>query len=57
MGLRAKITGTGMYVPERVVTNDDLTKLMDTSDEWIRQRSGALHRRKRGARRPGAARE
>ena len=37
---RAKITGTGMYVPERVVTNDDLSTLMDTSDEWIRQRTG-----------------
>ena len=35
-----KITGTGMYVPERVVTNHDLARLMDTSDEWIRQRSG-----------------
>jgi 3-oxoacyl-[acyl-carrier-protein] synthase-3 len=44
MGLRAKITGTGMYVPERVVTNDDLTELMDTSDEWIRQRSGVVER-------------
>jgi 3-oxoacyl-[acyl-carrier-protein] synthase-3 len=37
---RAKITGTGMYVPERVVSNDDLSTLMDTSDEWIRQRTG-----------------
>ena len=37
---RAKITGTGMCVPTRLVTNDDLAKLMDTSDEWIRQRSG-----------------
>jgi len=45
MGLRAKITGTGMYVPERVVTNDDLAKLMDTNDEWIRQRSGVEERR------------
>lgn len=35
-----KIAGTGMYVPEHVVTNDDLAKIMDTSDEWIRQRSG-----------------
>ena len=42
---RAKITGTGMYVPERVVTNDELSKLMDTSDEWIRQRSGIAERR------------
>jgi 3-oxoacyl-[acyl-carrier-protein] synthase-3 len=40
MGPRAKLTGTGMYVPDRVVTNHDLAKLMDTSDEWIRQRSG-----------------
>ena len=41
----AKITGTGMYVPERVVTNHDLARLMDTSDEWIRQRSGIVERR------------
>jgi 3-oxoacyl-[acyl-carrier-protein] synthase-3 len=45
MRLRAKITGTGMYVPDRVVTNDDLAQLMDTSDEWIRQRSGIRERR------------
>jgi 3-oxoacyl-[acyl-carrier-protein] synthase-3 len=44
MTLRAKITGTGMYVPERVVTNKDLETLMDTSDEWIRQRSGVEER-------------
>lgn len=37
---RAKIVGTGMYVPPRLVTNADLEKVMDTSDEWIRQRSG-----------------
>jgi len=42
---RAKITGTGMYVPERVVTNDDLAGLMDTSDEWIQQRTGIRERR------------
>ena len=40
MTLRAKITGAGMYAPERVVTNKDLEELMDTTDEWIRQRSG-----------------
>jgi 3-oxoacyl-[acyl-carrier-protein] synthase-3 len=45
MSIRAKLTGTGMYVPERVVTNHDLTELMDTSDEWIRQRSGIRERR------------
>jgi 3-oxoacyl-[acyl-carrier-protein] synthase-3 len=44
MGLRAKLTGTGMCVPDRVVTNHDLAKLMDTSDEWIRQRSGIAQR-------------
>jgi 3-oxoacyl-[acyl-carrier-protein] synthase-3 len=43
--LRAKITGTGMHVPERRVTNKDLEALMDTTDEWIRQRSGIVERR------------
>ena len=37
---RAGIAGTGMYVPPRVVTNEELAKLMDTSDEWIVQRTG-----------------
>ena len=41
---RARISGTGMYVPPRVVTNDDLAKLMDTNDEWIQQRSGIRER-------------
>ena len=45
MSQRARITGTGMSVPDRVVTNDDLAKLMDTSDEWIRQRTGIAERR------------
>jgi 3-oxoacyl-[acyl-carrier-protein] synthase-3 len=40
MTLRARISGTGMCVPPRVVTNDDLAQRMDTSDEWIQQRSG-----------------
>jgi len=43
--MRAKISGTGMYVPDQVVTNADLAKRMDTSDEWIRQRSGIRERR------------
>jgi 3-oxoacyl-[acyl-carrier-protein] synthase-3 len=42
---RVKIAGTGMYVPPKVVTNADLEKLMDTSDEWIQQRSGIKERR------------
>lgn len=42
---RVAIRGTGMYVPPRVVTNQDLEALMDTTDEWIRQRSGIRERR------------
>jgi len=42
---RAKIAGTGMYVPEHVVTNFDLQKYMDTSDDWIRERTGIQERR------------
>ncbi len=41
----AYIRSTGMYVPDNVVTNDDLSKLMTTSDEWIQQRSGIRERR------------
>lgn len=41
----AAITGTGAYLPERVVTNFDLEKMVDTSDEWIRQRTGIVERR------------
>jgi 3-oxoacyl-[acyl-carrier-protein] synthase-3 len=44
MTTRTVITGTGHFVPPRVVTNRDLEKLMDTSDEWIRERSGILER-------------
>jgi 3-oxoacyl-[acyl-carrier-protein] synthase-3 len=43
--IRSRIAGTGMYVPERVVTNRDLEQCMDTSDDWIRQRSGVVERR------------
>lgn len=42
---RSKIAGIGYYVPERVVTNDDLTKVMDTTDEWIQERTGIQERR------------
>lgn len=42
---RAAITGTGFYVPERIVTNADMTRWMETSDEWISQRSGIRERR------------
>ena len=42
---RARIAGVGHYVPERVVTNHDLEQLMDTSDAWIRERTGIRERR------------
>jgi len=41
----SKITGLGFYVPEHVVTNDDLSRLMDTNDEWIQERTGIKERR------------
>jgi 3-oxoacyl-[acyl-carrier-protein] synthase-3 len=45
MPTSAKIMGTGMYVPERIVSNHELAGLMNTSDEWIRQRTGIVERR------------
>lgn len=42
---RSKIAGIGMYVPKNVVTNQDLTKYMDTNDEWIQERTGIKERR------------
>ncbi len=42
---KAGITGTGHYVPEKILTNFDLEKMVDTSDEWIRTRSGIEERR------------
>ncbi|MEN8193617.1 MAG: beta-ketoacyl-ACP synthase III [Bacteroidota bacterium] len=41
----SKITGMGYYVPDNIVTNDDLSKMMDTSDEWIQERTGIKERR------------
>ena len=41
---RTFIKGTGRYLPDRLVTNDDLTQWMDTSDEWIQQRTGIKQR-------------
>lgn len=40
----ARIAGIGSYLPEKVVTNQDLEKIMDTSDEWIRERTGIKRR-------------
>lgn len=42
---RTKIAGIGMYVPAHVMTNNDLLKYMDTSDEWIQERTGIKERR------------
>jgi len=42
---RSKIAGIGMYVPEKIFTNNDLLKYMDTSDEWIQERTGIKERR------------
>ena len=41
----SKISGLGFYVPENIVTNDDLSKIMDTNDEWIQERTGIQERR------------
>ncbi|WP_028917413.1 beta-ketoacyl-ACP synthase III [Pseudoxanthomonas sp. J35] len=41
----SRIAGTGSYLPAKVVTNDDLAKVVDTSDEWIRTRTGIAERR------------
>ena len=40
----SRIAGTGSYLPEKVLTNDDLSKFVDTSDEWIRSRTGICER-------------
>jgi len=44
MALRSRITGVGSYVPPKVITNDDLSQIIDTSDEWIVQRTGIRER-------------
>ena len=45
VGAAVSITGLGSHVPERIVTNDELAQLADTSDEWIRTRTGIRERR------------
>ena len=42
--IRAAVTSLGLYVPERVMTNADLAKFVDTNDEWIRTRTGIEQR-------------
>jgi 3-oxoacyl-[acyl-carrier-protein] synthase-3 len=44
--LRSVVTGVGGYLPDNIVTNDDLAKIVDTSDEWIRERTGIRQRHK-----------
>ena len=44
MSIRSRIEGCGAYLPARIVTNDELAKRIDTSDEWIQQRSGIKQR-------------
>ena len=41
----SRIAGLGAYVPENIVTNDDLAKVMDTNDAWIQERTGIKERR------------
>jgi 3-oxoacyl-[acyl-carrier-protein] synthase III len=42
--MRSRVIGTGSYAPEKVLTNDDISKLIDTSDEWIMSRTGIRQR-------------
>ncbi|MFO0286436.1 MAG: 3-oxoacyl-ACP synthase, partial [Brevundimonas sp.] len=44
--LRSAVTGVGGYLPEQVVTNDELAALVDTSDAWIQERTGIRQRHK-----------
>ena len=44
MAIRTFIKGTGGYLPERILTNDELSKTVDTTDEWIRERTGISKR-------------
>jgi 3-oxoacyl-[acyl-carrier-protein] synthase III len=44
-GLNVSITGLGCKVPDRVITNEDLKQYVDTSDEWILERTGIRERR------------
>jgi 3-oxoacyl-[acyl-carrier-protein] synthase-3 len=42
--VRSVVVGSGGYLPEKILTNDDLARMVDTSDEWIRQRTGIRQR-------------
>ena len=43
--LRSRITGTGSALPEKILSNHDLERMVDTSDEWITSRTGIKERR------------
>ena len=43
--MRGRIVGTGRAVPEKVLSNDDLAKIVDTTDDWITSRTGIKERR------------
>ena len=45
MAIGVKISGTGSYLPDKILTNEDLEKFVDTSDEWITTRTGIKERR------------
>ncbi|MBB5518840.1 beta-ketoacyl-ACP synthase III [Amphiplicatus metriothermophilus] len=45
MSLKSVIAGCGSYLPEKIITNDDLSRIVDTTDEWIRERTGIRERR------------
>ena len=47
-GYNAVIAGTGSHLPEKILTNEDLTKIVETSDEWITTRTGIKTRRVAG---------
>src|SRR3982751_6844792 len=42
--MHSRVVGTGSYLPEKILTNDDLSELVDTSDEWIVTRTGIRER-------------
>jgi 3-oxoacyl-[acyl-carrier-protein] synthase-3 len=42
--LRSVIRGVGAHLPKRIVSNDDLSKIVETSDAWIQERSGIVNR-------------
>ena len=52
-----KVCGTGSYVPAHIMTNDDLSRIVDTNDEWIRERTGIGRLRKKRWSRAGSIRK